>query len=254
MQLEEFERAVKLNHENCSSEENIISRRRQFVYAIENQICHIEKALNASLIEEGKQPLHWVQLNEEERDDLAVFLSAAPEALQETKNKNVDYSMGSSELRTISDSASGLKDSVTINKDARYVLEVAAKEPSKSKDEVCIQGERSNGQRRTLSSSDIGAWKIMVADEEDADRKFVDMGPETPDRASNLCGDLRSVESTTKLRWFRNSFWKAKNEKHLQFRQGLSNYLNFRGITWFALVRIYLRTCVHGVVITNGIL
>ncbi|XP_008781904.1 uncharacterized protein LOC103701560 [Phoenix dactylifera] len=233
-QLEEFERAVNLSHENCSSEESIITRRRQFIYAIENQICHIEKALNASLIEEGKQPLRWVQLNEEERDDLAVFLSAAPEILQETKNKNVDYSRGSSELRTISDSASIFKDAVTINKDVRYVLEVAAKEPSKSKDEVRIQGERLNGQRRPLSSSDIGAWKIMIADEEDADRKLVDMRPETPNHASNLCGDLRSVESSTKLRWFRNSFWKVKNEEHLQFGQGLSNYLNFRGITWFA--------------------
>ncbi|XP_010913652.1 uncharacterized protein [Elaeis guineensis] len=233
-QLEEFERAVKLSHENCSSAENITTRRRQFIYAIENQICNIEKALNASLIEEGKQPLRWVQLNEEERDDLAVFLSAAPEVLQETKNKNVDYSKGSSELRTISDSASGFKDVVTINKDVRYVLEVAAKEPSKSKDELCIQGEQLNGQKSILNSSDTGSWKIMIADEEDANRKLVDVRPDTSNRASNLGGDLRSVESTTKLRWFRSSFWKAKNEEHLQFRQGLSNYLNFRGITCFA--------------------
>ncbi|KAG1364113.1 hypothetical protein COCNU_11G009400 [Cocos nucifera] len=232
-QLEEFERAVNLSHENCSSGENIVTRRRQFIAAIENQISHVEKALNSSLIEEGKQPLRWVQLNAEERDDLAVFLSAAPEILQQATNKNVD-NKSSSELRTMSGSARGCKDTVTTNKDEKYVVEVATKVTSKSKDDICIQGEQLNGQQRTLSSADIGVWKIVIADEEDTDRKLVEVRPETPNRASGLFGFLRSVESTIKLRWFRNSFWKAKSEEHLQLRQGLSNYLNFRGITGFA--------------------
>ncbi|XP_008789669.1 uncharacterized protein LOC103707089 [Phoenix dactylifera] len=232
-QLEEFERAVNLSHDNCSSGENIVTRRRQFIAAIENQIFHIEQALNSTLLEEGKQPPRWVQLNEEERDDLAVFLSAAPEILQETTNKNV-ANKGSCELRTMSDSARGFKDTVTTNKDARYAVEVAAKVSPKCKDDVCFQGEQVNGQRRTLSSADMGAWKIVVADEEDTSGKLVEVRPETPDRASGLFGFLRSAESTTKLRCFRNSFWKAKSEKHLQLRQGLSNYLNFRGITRFA--------------------
>lgn len=240
MQLEEFERAANLSHENCLSGENIVTRRRQFIAAIENQISHIEKALNASVIEEGKQPLRWVQLNEEERDDLAVFLSAAPEILQEATNKNVDNRC-SSESRTMSDSARGFKDTVTTNKDARYVVEVAAKVDSKSKDDVCIQEEQLNGPRRTLNSADIGAWKIVIADEDDADRKLVEVRPETPNHPSGLFGFLRSVESTTKLRWFRNSFWKAKSEEHLQLRQGLSSYLNFRIITGFAQVRTFIK-------------
>uniref|UniRef100_A0A7C9ASY3 Syntaxin 6/10/61 N-terminal domain-containing protein n=1 Tax=Opuntia streptacantha TaxID=393608 RepID=A0A7C9ASY3_OPUST len=75
-QLEEFERAVRLSYGNCR-DQNRMTRHQQFVAAIESQISRIEEALRESLNEDGKQPLQWVNLDEDERDDLAMFLSGS---------------------------------------------------------------------------------------------------------------------------------------------------------------------------------
>ncbi|KAL9244869.1 hypothetical protein vseg_018588 [Gypsophila vaccaria] len=73
-QLEEFDRAVKSSYGSCR-DQNLMSRHQQFIVAIECQISRAEDALRESLYEEGKQPFRWVNLNEDERDDLAMFLS-----------------------------------------------------------------------------------------------------------------------------------------------------------------------------------
>ncbi|CAH8364307.1 unnamed protein product [Eruca vesicaria subsp. sativa] len=72
-QLEEFERAVRLSHGHCRDDTTTLTRHKQFVTAIENQIHRVESALS----ENGEQPLRWVDLNKEERDDLAMFLSGS---------------------------------------------------------------------------------------------------------------------------------------------------------------------------------
>ncbi|OAY74553.1 hypothetical protein ACMD2_25161 [Ananas comosus] len=59
------------------------------------------------------------------------------------------------------------------------------------------------------------------------------MRQDMPSCLLNRFGITRSVEFVAKLRWFRNSFWKAKSEEHLQLRRGLSTYLEFNGITPF---------------------
>lgn len=221
-QLEEFERAVGLNHENYPQEENKITRHRAFVAAIRNQICCIEKTMNDSLLAEGKQPLRWVQLDEDERDEFETFLSSAPspKPLPEFKDKFVDR-----------ESVGGFKEIVTINKDAKYVVEVAAKKSSTNNDVKMVQEENSNVQRRTGDSPE---WKIVIADEEDMQKKLAAARPETRNRSSSLCGFLRGVESTARLKWFRNSLWKAKREEHTQSRQGFFSYLGLKGINPFA--------------------
>lgn len=50
---------------------------QQFIVAIESQISRVELALRESLEEEGKEPFRWVNLNADERDDLAMFLSGS---------------------------------------------------------------------------------------------------------------------------------------------------------------------------------
>ncbi|XP_042521318.1 uncharacterized protein LOC122094782 [Macadamia integrifolia] len=87
--LEEFERAIRLSYRN-RSKGNTTARHNQFIAAIEEQICHVEKALIESLEEEGKQPLRWVNLDEEERDDFTSFLSRTPGTSQGTKEGNDD--------------------------------------------------------------------------------------------------------------------------------------------------------------------
>ncbi|XP_058113761.1 uncharacterized protein LOC131256751 isoform X2 [Magnolia sinica] len=242
-QLEEFEKAVKMSHRYGSSD-HTVSRHRQFVIAIEDQISRIEKALQDSLIEEGKQPLRWVQLDEEERDDLAAFLSSAPGTLQEIKNGHSSFGptmennyLGTqptedAEIHVDADFVKGFKEIVTISKDASYVVELEAKELPKTKDEMHNYGEGSNGPTRTWSSPDIGSWKIVIADE-DVERNTSEARPETPTHAFNVCGLVTSIESTTKSKWLRNNFRKAKAGEHLLPKR-VSSYLNSRGITRFS--------------------
>nr|VDC89544.1 unnamed protein product [Brassica oleracea] len=66
-QLEEFGRAVRLSHGRCR-DDTTLTRHKQFVSAIENQIHRVQSALS----ENGEQPLRWVDLNKEERDDCWV--------------------------------------------------------------------------------------------------------------------------------------------------------------------------------------
>ncbi|CAK9325794.1 unnamed protein product [Citrullus colocynthis] len=73
-QLEEFEKAVRVSYRS-RSEEHLLERHRLFIAAIGNQISHVEAALRKSYDKDGKQPLRWVNLNEEECNDLATFLS-----------------------------------------------------------------------------------------------------------------------------------------------------------------------------------
>ncbi|KAJ4792055.1 Syntaxin/t-SNARE family protein [Rhynchospora pubera] len=75
-QLEQFQQAIDISHEKYSSEESTISRRRQFVSAIENQIKRVEISLANILAKEGKPSFTWVKLEEGERDDLIAFLSS----------------------------------------------------------------------------------------------------------------------------------------------------------------------------------
>ncbi|EYU20909.1 hypothetical protein ABFS82_11G025200 [Erythranthe guttata] len=77
-QLEEFEKAVRLSYRN-SGDDITITRHRQFLSVIEDQISRVEIALKEALDVEGKKPFRWVNLDEEECDDLALFLSGAPQ-------------------------------------------------------------------------------------------------------------------------------------------------------------------------------
>ncbi|CAL9203479.1 unnamed protein product [Musa hybrid cultivar] len=222
-QLEEFEKAVRASHGNYSSQENnTIDRHWQFVAAIRNQILLVEKELNHSLIVEGKRPLRWVQLNDDERDDLAVFLSGVPHKFQRPKHKNTEL-------------ARNFKDVVTINKGKECVEEFRAKELYKSKvDEVHAKVVQLNGQTGVLSSPDSGgAWKIVIANE-DTDKGSTEVGPEILNHGYSQSGILGNVESTSKLKLFKNNPWKAKNEELLPLRNGLSYYLDSKGIRWFA--------------------
>ncbi|KAG4143952.1 hypothetical protein ERO13_D05G005300v2 [Gossypium hirsutum] len=54
-QLEEFERAIRLSRGH-GCDDNRASRHKQFVAAIESQICRVEAALKDAIIEEGSSP------------------------------------------------------------------------------------------------------------------------------------------------------------------------------------------------------
>ncbi|KAG6469747.1 hypothetical protein ZIOFF_070678 [Zingiber officinale] len=221
LQLEEFEKAVRLSHENYPSEAQTITRHEHFMGAIGNQISHIEKAVR----DEGKQPLRWIQLNAEEQDDFALFLSEVPLNLQDSSQGN-----------SWSECAKGSKDTVVASNGSRHAMEVAMREPHKSVEQL-------RGLGRTSSSVDESSWKIEVSDDIEADsRQSVEPIPEMRINPSILSRLWKSVESS-RLRLFRNSSKKLKSEEQLQFRHGFLNYMDMTRIACLAQVRFYHWTC-----------
>ncbi|KAL4182153.1 hypothetical protein AMTRI_Chr12g274510 [Amborella trichopoda] len=211
--LEEFERAVKSCQQNSMLDDSA-SRHKQFVLVIENQIARIEKALMESAIEEGKEGFRWVQLDKEERDDLALFLSGTPQGKADKSNplpldKEVSHEkkpVPCGEPCRIKE----FKEIVTINNDAKFVVEFEAKELHGTRDGNFSHGESINGHRRTTSEgSDIGAWKIVIADGDEKTRS--ETLAETSSQTHGFCGLLKGIESRTKIKWSKSGFGKGKD-------------------------------------------
>ncbi|TKY54576.1 Golgi vesicle transport [Spatholobus suberectus] len=217
-QLEEFEKAVRLSYRH-HGDDNTTTRHRQFISAIECQITQVEAALRESYIEEGKQPLRWVNLDEEERDDLAAFLSGSCQTTQSTndgcmevtplmisslqdkqvnrEDKNVD--VNAFRNRDISASEKSSKDVIAVNKDTDHVIEIKADAVSRSNDDVVSQTDRTTSTRKTWSPPNYGALKIVIADEDEQGNK-----------------PTRAVDATPKEKGFKHLFWKQKCEEYPQ--------------------------------------
>ncbi|OMO82236.1 t-SNARE [Corchorus capsularis] len=76
-QLEDFERAVTSSARlgTSHSREDVISRHKQFILAIREQIIHVEKSLEEMSMGNTMKTSEWRNLNEQDRDGLALFLS-----------------------------------------------------------------------------------------------------------------------------------------------------------------------------------
>ncbi|XP_020228211.1 uncharacterized protein LOC109809345 [Cajanus cajan] len=214
-QLEEFEKAVRQSYRH-HGDDNTTTRHRQFISAIESQITQVEAALRESYIEEGKQPLRWVNLDEEERDDLAAFLSGTCHtaqctngdcmgvtslminSLQEKQVKKEDKNVNIHAFRNqdISSSENSSKD---VNKDTDYVIEIKADAVSRSNDDVVSQTDRATSTRKMWSPPNYSALKIVIADEGEQRDK-----------------PTRTVDATPKEKGFKHLFWKQKFEEYPQ--------------------------------------
>ena len=224
--MEEFERAVRSHGQH--SDDNTTARHRQFIAAIGSQISRVEEALIESFNGEGKDPLQWVNLDQEECDDLALFLSGIPGTLQNAKEDHVelrhsmkdspsenhykrremdfDFNLNVACNRDMPDEIKGFKDVVTINKDATYVIELEAKEVPGTRDDISCQADRLTGTRRT-GNSPPGSWKIVIADEDEHSKKLAP-----------------SIEATPKGKGSRAVLWKQRWSEHPHAK---------RGINWF---------------------
>ncbi|XP_026389682.1 uncharacterized protein LOC113284439 isoform X1 [Papaver somniferum] len=221
-QLDEFERAVRLSHR---IEDNRTTRHKQFISVIEGQIARVETALKEALNEEGNEPLRWVNLDEEERDDLAAFLSgSSPGTSQSGTDDSVESGSvkdvhlcgvggGANEKEIVECKRKGFKEVLTINKDAKYVVELETKEISGAGDDVNCQAERSAGQTRMWGSPNFGDWKIVIADEDDKRKKLVS-----------------EDESTNKGKVLKSSFWRQRGEVLPQTNGGISSSRDIRGV------------------------
>ncbi|XVF07669.1 hypothetical protein REPUB_Repub06bG0159700 [Reevesia pubescens] len=76
-QLEDFERAVSSSArmDQSHSREDVISRHKQFIRAIREQINNVEKSLEEMAMGNPMKNSEWGNLNEQDRDGLALFLS-----------------------------------------------------------------------------------------------------------------------------------------------------------------------------------
>ncbi|GLT40644.1 hypothetical protein SLA2020_147610 [Shorea laevis] len=76
-QLEDFERAVSSSAmmDKSSTKEYMVSRHNQFIKAIREQINYVEETLGEQPMGNSVKNSDWVDLNEQDRDGLALFLS-----------------------------------------------------------------------------------------------------------------------------------------------------------------------------------
>jgi hypothetical protein len=225
-QLEEFERAVRLSYGH-RGDDSTMARHRQFIAVIENQISHVEATLRESFNEEGKEPLRWVNLDEDERDDLAAFLSGTSQSLQSAKDdclelrpsmkssllentqrKDADLNLNAACNRDFSDEMKGFKDVSSINKDANHVIKIEANEIPGRRDEIICQGDRKPNTRRTWSSPNFGELKIIIPDEDE-----------------QINEPILSVDDTPKEKRSKPLFWKQRRVEFPQV-QGAVNLFN----------------------------
>lgn len=216
-QLEEFERAVRGSYGH-RGEDSSTARHSQFIAAIESQISRVESALRESFLEEGKKPLRWVNLNEEERDDLATFLSGTSQithgakdegigirapmksahTLDENQNmRKVSTSLQSSasSKRGISDEILSVKEEFKVNQDEKYAMELELKEVYGSRDDKICQADKTANTRRTWSAQNFGDLKIVIADEDEQRNQLISDFEGTPkEKGSKLVFWKKSCE------------------------------------------------------------
>ncbi|KAG8647027.1 hypothetical protein MANES_09G055400v8 [Manihot esculenta] len=109
-QLEDFERAVNSSamQDKSQSKEDVISRHWQFIRAIREQINHVKTSVDGSSMGDSMKKSEWINLNEQDRDGLALFLIGE----NTTEHSNQHDMEESSILRRFLDptSSSSLKD------------------------------------------------------------------------------------------------------------------------------------------------
>ena len=202
------------------------ARHSQFIAAIASQISRVEAALRESFVEEGKQPLRWVNLDEEERDDLAAFLSGTTQIAQGAKDESIELRPSTkntleenhikgkyANLQSISsgqrdslDEIVCVKDELTLNKDVNYAMELEGNEIMGSRNDIISQADRTTNTRRTWSTPSFGSLRIVIADEDEERNKLTSEYEGTPkEKGSKLvfwkkrCAELSQANGAVNL-------------------------------------------------------
>ncbi|KAL8130597.1 hypothetical protein V2J09_019752 [Rumex salicifolius] len=147
-QLEEFERAVQ-NSYNDSNADEAKHRHRQFVLAIEGKVSMIQNSLQESAASNGNLLSPWIQLNEGECDELALFIYGPQSSLSSDKTET--------QIRSINENAvnsQAVDGPLTTN-----CLRCNCLPSVQTKDGNLF------GLRRT-ASADIASWNIAIPEHE----------------------------------------------------------------------------------------
>lgn len=196
-QLEELERAVRLSYRS-HGDYITITRHSQFVSAIEDQISNVEKAFKESFSSEGRRPFRWVNLNDEECDDLALFLS------------------GTSSLMT-TDEKSNTKEvssEIQVTQQENQPQEVA----SGNEDDISCRADITASNHRSWGPQEKGTLEIVVIDGDDDDGE-----------KSALIGEMCKEKVSAKP-----SFWSMRVEERVEAKGGFlsRNNTQLRMISW----------------------
>ncbi|KAI5675360.1 hypothetical protein M9H77_06310 [Catharanthus roseus] len=217
-QLEEFERAVRLSYRS-RDDEITMTRHRQFVSVIEEQISSVEEALRESFDDE-KKPLRWVNLDEKERDDLALFLSGTISSSKSAYDGDAKLGAcvsGSPQKRSARKHSNFSADrdqtsfgNVSSNKDSGCV---DGKQSPRSRD-IC-QPDRMHTTQRT-SSSDLDSVVIVINDTNEQEE------------ISHL-----DIEATPKEKGVKSHFRRPSTEDSSQVKAGLLSYSQLSRMNFF---------------------
>lgn len=184
-----------------------LERHRQFIDAIENQILCVEASLRKYVVEEGKQPLRWVNLNDEECDDLAAFLSGKSPTIRRPKDENLEtVPLFEESIRenyenrqevSSHQSSFDTADKVEDIQDAQFVVELQDNEISLAREDVVCHTERTTNTRRVWSSPNFDALTIVIPDEDEGRNPML------------------TVEATPKEKGSRTMLWKQTGREFL---------------------------------------
>ncbi|KAL6648604.1 hypothetical protein ACP70R_012828 [Stipagrostis hirtigluma subsp. patula] len=165
-QLDELERAIRSNDEVFSAGKDTRTRHDDFVAAIGYRILEVENNLKETNLAEGKGQLSWVHLDEDERDDLAAFLTAGP--LQPRDKVVTIPSVGDIE---VGGNATRVKKDVSAD---------SSKDSSGSTDLSSgrVKEDLHRGHRRAASASaGVGLWSMSIPNECDGAAEESSDGP-----------------------------------------------------------------------------
>ncbi|XAR61948.1 hypothetical protein NMG60_11016505 [Bertholletia excelsa] len=196
-QLEEFERAVRSSYSN-SLAGDAKERHHEFITAVGYQISEIESSLHELSIADGKPPALWLQLDEGDRDELALFLSGQSVRVNEAANIDVKSELLANFLETKRPSTDAFSKNSQLNL-------LGARE------------DKLPGPHRTASASaDIGSWKIAVTDEVFPQSSSKGHMGTSPQKILSFSGVLNTMEMVSKLKWPKKGNMKLKNLDHYQ--------------------------------------
>ncbi|KAK4764616.1 hypothetical protein SAY86_025706 [Trapa natans] len=236
-QLEEFEKAVMMSYGRYD-DKNMTNRHGQFIAAIRDQIFRVEGELLESFPNGGNRTLQWVNLDKEECDDLALFLSGTSQCFQ---TPEYDSCKKQSQVPSKGIWSGDISDGKLSNDENNSMSEVEAKEIQGTRNEITCSGTR-----RMWSTPNTADWKIAIADEDEQRHRLIPDIMVTPkDRGSRILlskqrGGERSAKSASAL--FNKLFGRGQmlqrqslSPRHIQFGRSV-RYMLILLLTIFLIV------------------
>jgi hypothetical protein len=195
-----LERAIASTDDAYSAGDNTRTRHSQFISAIRSRIDIVENSLKEASSEKGENNITWVNLDKQERDELALFLSKPLEAPSEkpkpsSNNVRMDF------LKDLSESSS-----------------------SEARD-----GRNESKHKRFRSAdANIGSWKInMLSEGEDTSEKSSDDHERSNLQMPKILSfsGLNALEMKSRAKWYKSEGRKGKGGGHIE---DLEAFIPFR--------------------------